>query len=30
MMARLVAGVRAFLTGVGQLFYVLYHTPHGC
>ena len=30
MMTRFVAGVRAFLAGIGQLFHVLYHTPHGC
>ena len=24
------AGVESFLAGVGKLFYVLYHTPHGC
>ena len=30
MMTRLVAAVRAFVAGVGELFKVLYHTPHGC
>lgn len=30
MIARLVAMVRGFVAGVGELFRVLYHTPHGC